>query len=159
MRAWSRRLAELGPERVIDNDRPAIGERFDGMAGVGRHDGYFAGSRNFGHAVNGHFQVVEFELALNVSGSVQYQISWDLALLLHNKRIDGIGYHPWFNDVDGADQEGWHRHVWDEQKQHAKNKRSVQGFDGDLSFEEFLIRAFKELRVSYNKVDGDTGLL
>ena len=102
---------------------------------------------------------VELELTLHVSGSPEYQLSWDVAVLLHNERIDGIGYHPWFNDVDGNEQSGWHRHVWDARNKHAKGKRATVGFDEEgLNFEGFLIRAFKELRISYNKVESDTGL-
>jgi hypothetical protein len=103
-------------------------------------------------------EVVELNLTLNVSGNLSYPLSWDVALLLHNTRIDGIGYHPWFNDVDGNEQAGWHRHVWNEREQHAKGKKRVSGFDGELTFEEFLIRAFKALRVSCNKEDSDPEL-
>lgn len=67
-------------------------------------------------------EAVEFDLTLNIGGNLRYPLSWDVAVLLHNTRIDGIGYHPWFNDVDGNEQEGWHRHVWSEREQHARGK-------------------------------------
>ena len=103
-------------------------------------------------------EVVEYDLTLKVSGKLSYPVSWDIAVLLHNTRIDGIGYHPWFNDVDGNEQEGWHRHVWNERAKHAKGKKCVSGFDGELSFEEFLIRTFKEVRITLNQVDSDPEL-
>ena len=103
-------------------------------------------------------EVVEYDLTLNISGDLSYPLSWDVAVLLHNTRIDGIGYHPWSNDVEGNEQEGWHRHVWNEKEKHAKGKTRVSGFDGELSFEEFLIRAFKELRVICSRVDSDLEL-
>ncbi len=77
---------------------------------------------------------------------------------MHNQRIDGIGYHPWFNDVDGNEQAGWHRRVWNARTKHAKGKHTVDGFDGDLAFDQFLIRALKELRINDNKVEGDPEL-
>jgi hypothetical protein len=103
-------------------------------------------------------EAVEYDLTLNISGNLNYPLSWDVAVLLHNTRIDGIGYHPWFNDVDGNEREGWHRHVWNESEKHAKGKKCVSGFDGELSFEEFLIRTFTELRIILSQVDSDPEL-
>jgi hypothetical protein len=97
---------------------------------------------------------LKLRMRLRVSGVPRFPDSWHVSLLLYNRRIDGFGYHERFTDAQGMDQSGWHRHVWNKKTQDASGKVSVSLFDkGNVSFRDFLIWSFKEMRVSYPKDD------
>jgi len=97
---------------------------------------------------------LKLRIRLRVSGIPRYPTGWHVSLLLYNRRIDGFGYEERFTDIHGAEQCGWHRHVWNEKTQDASGKISVSLFDkGNVSFRDFLIWSFKEMGVLYPKDD------
>jgi hypothetical protein len=95
------------------------------------------------------------ELKLNITCRHSLPQTWKLALKLHATRIDGIDHEGRFTSESGDTASGWHRHGWDARRKSAERvKLSLDGFDANLSSrEEFLIRAFKELRILLNKDD------
>jgi hypothetical protein len=96
----------------------------------------------------------KLRIRLRISGIPRFQAGWHVTLLLYNKPIDGFGYHERFTDLDGAEQTGWHRHIWNEKTQDAQGKQAVSLFDkGNPSFRNFLIWSFKEMSVSCPKDD------
>jgi hypothetical protein len=93
-------------------------------------------------------------IRLRISGKPKFRAGWHVSLLLYNKRIDGFGYDERFTDLDGVEQSGWHRHIWNEKTQDAEGKISVSLFDkGDPSFRDFLIWSLKEMNVSCPRDD------
>jgi hypothetical protein len=97
---------------------------------------------------------LKLRIRLRISGIPRFPAGWHVSLLLYNRRIDGFGYEERFTDTDGAEQNGWHRHVWNEKTQDANGKISVPLFDkGNPSFRDFLIWPFKEMDVSYPRDD------
>jgi hypothetical protein len=91
-------------------------------------------------------EVVEAYLVLKVSGRLEYFTSWDIALLLHDIRIDGFGFEQSWTDSDGI-HAGWHRHVWNGRLLHAKRKHPVQCFESANIFQHFVTTAFKEMNI------------
>jgi hypothetical protein len=80
--------------------------------------------------------------------------SISLALLVHEVRIGGIDFEVKFEDVDGARRHGWHKHIWDAIEQDADAyKVAVNCFDGADDLREWLIRAFKELKIQHSGKD------
>lgn len=108
----------------------------------------------------GNGKSVEVPIRLKVAGTIRHRISWDIALLLETERIDGFGWEPWFCNTSGEMCQGWHRHIWNAENQHAFGKVGTDTvFDGATTFEDFVIRASKEMKVRYNKVDYGNPLL
>lgn len=50
------RPLEIPPQRIVDDDCPAVGEGFDRMPDITRHDGGPACSGDLRYAVNGHLE-------------------------------------------------------------------------------------------------------
>jgi hypothetical protein len=99
-------------------------------------------------------ETLKLRIRLRITGIPRFPAGWHVSLLLYNRRIDGFGYEERFSDIHGAEQSGWHRHVWSAKTQDANGKVSVSLFDkGSASFREFLIWSFKEMGVSYPKDD------
>jgi len=92
-------------------------------------------------------ETVEAYLALKVSGRVEFFVSWDVALLLHNVRIDGFGFEQSWVGPDGAECSGWHRHIWNPARLHAKGKGPVSFFDSANSFQHFVTTALKQMNI------------
>lgn len=93
-------------------------------------------------------------LRVNITGRGSIPQSWSIALKLHDTRIDGIDWESRFTAQDGTIGSGWHRHCWDEKQTSAeKNKIPVGDLTGDLSKEEFLIRALSILRITLSGND------
>ncbi len=98
---------------------------------------------------------IALPIRLRISGSPKYLESWDVCLLLYNRRIDGFGYEQRFDDPEGIEQSGWHRHVWDEKSQSAdRSKVSVSMFDhADITFRDFVMWSLKAMNISCPKDD------
>jgi hypothetical protein len=80
--------------------------------------------------------------------------SISLALLVHEVRIGGIDFEVKFEDVDGIRRHGWHKHIWDSIEQDADAyKVAIDCFDGVADLREWLIRAFKELKIQHSGTD------
>jgi hypothetical protein len=89
-------------------------------------------------------------LRLRVSGRPRFAEGWHITLLLYNKPIDGFGYEERFCDIDGIQRSGWHRHIWNHVSQDARGKILVRIFErGNMTFRDFIIRALKEMKISY----------
>src|SRR5208282_1143614 len=50
-------LFEFAPQRIVNDDGPAIGEGLDGMARITGHDGHQTRAGNLRYAVDGHLQL------------------------------------------------------------------------------------------------------
>jgi hypothetical protein len=59
-------VAHILPQRIVNYDSAAIGEIFDRMAEITRHDPHYYGSSNLLRAVNGQF---EFTFAIPMARS------------------------------------------------------------------------------------------
>jgi hypothetical protein len=103
------------------------------------------------HEMDDNGEVVYPELRLNVKRRKQGR-RWSVALKLHDTRIDGIDFESKFDLPNGSQARGWHRHEWDAKANSAERLKIPLGdFGGEiLSAEEFLIRAFSELRILLN---------
>ena len=74
--------------------------------------------------------------------------SISLALLVHEVRIGGIDFEVKFDDVDGLRGHGCHKHIWDAVELDADAyKVAIDCFGGVAELREWLIRAFKELKI------------
>ena len=82
-----------------------------------------------------------------------------MAVLVHEIRVTGIDHELQYKDGDGNRQRGWHKHVWNKREQSSKEyKEALAGFEVE-DIDGFLIRAFKELRISVSGRDyGDPEL-
>lgn len=99
---------------------------------------------------------VTLPLRLRISGVPEHPESWDAALLLYNRRIDGFGHEETFCDISGSEQNGWHRHIWNAKTQEASGKVLALLCDDDgMSFRDFLIRTLKHMKISYLKDEHD----
>ncbi|MDQ6666226.1 MAG: hypothetical protein M3Z23_17750 [Acidobacteriota bacterium] len=109
-------------------------------------------------------------LHLKIAGQLGYRLSWDMALFLQDpktqtkrhrqlRRIDGFGFEPWFRGIDGRMCQGWHRHIWNGEDEHADGKRAVAIFDDGVIFEQFVMRASSDMKILYNKKGGYDGSL
>jgi hypothetical protein len=97
-------------------------------------------------------ETLTLPLRLKISGVLQFPEGWDIAFLLGDCRIDGFGYDARFYDIDGIEQHGWHRHIWDD-KARTLRQISVRIFDEGILFRDFIIWALKEMKISYPKDD------
>jgi hypothetical protein len=100
--------------------------------------------------------LVSVPLKLKVSGKAEYWIGWDMALLMHNHRIDGFGWEggPFPDILNGGDCNGWHRHVWDPISRNADGKTCVDIFDvNELSAEDFVTWGLRAMKILYNRRD------
>lgn len=95
------------------------------------------------------------ELKLNVNCKSSVWRNWSVSLKLHGIRIDCIDHESRFDAVDGTVSTGWHRHSWDTTRRTAERlKVPLAGFGESWSSrEEFLIRAFSEMRILLNSSD------
>jgi hypothetical protein len=93
-------------------------------------------------------------LKLNINCKAQLMISWSIALKLHQIRIDGIDWHSEYRDPEGATQQGWHRHRFDQRKQRADSQRWPTGaLEGASNRTTFLIMTLSEMNISLSGVD------
>jgi hypothetical protein len=100
---------------------------------------------------------LEVPLRLRIGGSVMEPESWQVALLMHSVRIDGIDDESFYFDADGQEREGWHRHEWDRRENSCeREKRPIAGLDDCPSLEIFLYEVFRQMRIRWNKVDHGT---
>jgi len=93
---------------------------------------------------------------LKASGNAEYSISWDLALLLHNVRIDGFGWEgmPFPDILKGGECKGWHRHIWNPATGNADGKTCVDIYEVPLlSVEDFAIWGLRAMNVGFNRKD------
>ncbi len=80
--------------------------------------------------------------------------SISLAILVHEVRVGGIDFEVRFEEADGSRRRGWHKHIWDVAEQDADGRKEAIGcFDGVADLTEWLIRAFKELRIQASGKD------
>jgi hypothetical protein len=86
---------------------------------------------------------------------VQLKAQWySVSVLLHDVRIAGIDFEGKFTDRNGLPRHGWHKHIWDARVENSKKlKESIAGFEELPNAAEFLIRAFKELKISLSGKD------
>ena len=77
-----------------------------------------------------------------------------LAILVHEVRVGGIDFEVKFEDVNKVRRRGWHKHVWNPVEEDADGwKVAIGCFDGVSDLGQWLIRAFKELRIHYSGKD------
>jgi hypothetical protein len=96
----------------------------------------------------------QVRLRLNIScAHPKYVEGWTVSLKMHKTRIDGIDYQPRYYDPRGVRHCGWHRNVWNGNDEAANEHQPLEGFDDINSIEQFLIRSFKVMRITLNKVD------
>ncbi len=56
--------------------------------------------------------------------------------------------------MDGRRRRGWHKHIWDTVKEDADaHKAAIDCLDGVADLRQWLIRAFKELRIQHSGKD------
>jgi hypothetical protein len=104
-------------------------------------------------------EAVDVYLVLKVSGRAEFRMSWDVALMLHNVRIDGFGFEESWIGRDGNECNGWHRHIWNFRKLHAKDKEPVTCFDPADIFQHFVTTAFREMNILLSgRDDGPTSM-
>lgn len=100
---------------------------------------------------------IEVPLRLRIGGSVMEPESWQVALLMHSTRIDGIDNESFYFDADGLEREGWHRHEWNRRHNSCeREKRPIDGLDDCPSLEIFLYEVFRQMRIRWNRVDHGT---
>ena len=112
------------------------------------------------HCVSTDGGEVYVELKLRVGGSPVSPDSWAVAMIMQNRRIDGIDHEDWFNDIDGNECEGWHRHMWNPSVCSCEDyKVPVAGLDDAPALEYFLYRALREMKIIWSQVDHGDGVL
>jgi hypothetical protein len=83
-----------------------------------------------------------------VVGHPKYFDSWNVTLLIHNRRIDGFGWEQGRRDIYGIPLNGWHRHCWDAHSQHAEGKLPAASWPSEVAtLKEFVTRAFNEMNI------------
>jgi hypothetical protein len=102
---------------------------------------------------------VDVTLRFVVVGHLANFDSWNVSLLVYNRRVDGFGYEQGFRDIQGIPCDGWHRHCWNREKQHAKGKLLMGSWPLDLTFKDFVVRAFTDMNVCLKDDYGTSGLL
>ena len=101
--------------------------------------------------LTGHDYTIPLRLNIRCRG---LENSWTIALKLHCIRIDGIDWEARYKDQDNQSMSGWHRHLYDGKSKSADNlKASVEGFDDIFNKQQFLLRAFKLMKILLNAVD------
>ena len=80
-------------------------------------------------------------------------MSWAMAILLNNQRIDGIDWEPIVQDHRGKshDCKGWHRHIWTSANADTE-KECLPNFN-PATIREFLLRGLEILKVQLRKED------
>lgn len=80
--------------------------------------------------------------------------AWSVAITLHSVRIDCIDRESKYRDVEGNDQTGWHRHLWDAASKSCEDhKVLVQDLGDEISLHDFLVRCFGLMRILLNRDD------
>ncbi len=98
-------------------------------------------------------------LRLNITRSNDSPQQWKIALKLHDIRIDGIDFETRYVAHDRNVYSGWHRHGFD-QVRRDKDKYPLPIFGNNLrTLEDFLIRAFSEMKIAVNRDDNDNARL
>ena len=94
------------------------------------------------------------QLRLRIGGSLTEPESWQVALLLHSIRIDGVDHESWYTALDGEEREGWHRHQWNRRESSAdRTKCPVEGLEDCPSLEIFLYEVLRKMGIRWNRVD------
>jgi hypothetical protein len=89
-------------------------------------------------------------LRLVVVGQPAHFDSWNVSLLIYNRRIDGFGWEQGFRDIHGTRHSGWHRHFWDEEEQHAYGKVLAIPWSSEMmTMKEFVMHALSEMNVCW----------
>lgn len=84
-----------------------------------------------------------------VVGNPEHFDSWNVTLLVHNRRIDGFGWEQGRRGTHGVPFNGWHRHCWDADKQHAEGKLPAPSWPLEIAtLREFVARAFNDMNIS-----------
>lgn len=80
-------------------------------------------------------------------------MSWAMAILLNNQRIDGIDWEPSVQDHRGKshDCKGWHRHIWTPANADTE-KECLPNFN-PTTIREFLLQGLEILKVQLRKED------
>jgi hypothetical protein len=94
----------------------------------------------------------EVQLTVNFGGSVE--AGWQVAVIMHGVRIDGIDFEESYTDQNGKEQSGWHRHVWCGVKLTSdRNKTPISGLDECVSLEVFIYFVSQVMNLKWNRID------
>jgi hypothetical protein len=111
------RLFEIRPQRIVDDDGPAVRESFDRMAGATRHDGDHPRSRDLSHTVDGHLKLaidhfIHFFLRMEmfVNGRAAHEV---VMRECHARRVEiaPIPTRQALYDREAANVHKWHRNL------------------------------------------------
>lgn len=86
-----------------------------------------------------------------ITSRKQKPITWSMAILQHDERIDGIDHEARVNDHRGHKCSGWHRHMWDSDELHARRKECLDDFGTFKVFPEFLRDGCKVLGIIFEE--------
>jgi hypothetical protein len=95
---------------------------------------------------------IDVQLTVNFGGSSE--AGWQVALIMHGIRIHGIDFEESYEDGDGNEQSGWHRHVWcPSVLSSEKNKFPVAGLEEFVSLEIFIYFVSRLMKLKWNRND------
>lgn len=96
---------------------------------------------------------VDVYIVLKLSGHDAYPLSWDAALAMHNRRVDGFGHEEDWESIDRTQCSGWHRHRWSSIALNADGKMPVDCFQSAVCYQHFVTTALREMNITLSGRD------